>query len=382
MARLMNTPRSLDLLITGACNLRCTYCSHFSSKSDVGEDVGTEEWLTFFEELASCAVLSVCLQGGEPFMRKDFSTLVLGIVRNRMRFSVLSNGTLVTDELAAMIASSGRCDVVQLSIDGCTPGPHDAFRGSGSFEKATSGMRILLKYGVPLSVRVTVHKENVDYLEEIVEFLLEDVGLQGLTTNSADYLGLCRRNTNRVRLTREEQCTAMATLTKLERKYGNRISATAGPLAEARLWGEMEDALRLCAPALPGGGHLTGCGGAFTKLAVRADGTFIPCAQLPGMTLGRMNRDGLREVWQHHPELRRFRDRALIPLHRFSFCTDCRYINYCRGGCPAISDTMVGDPYHPSPGSCYRRFIEEGTLPPEGLQSSAQLNRVSAGMAE
>ncbi len=371
MARVMNTPRSMDLLITGACNLRCAYCSHFSGKGDVGEDLATEEWLAFFQELGRCAVLSVCLQGGEPLMREDFVPLVHGIVQNRMRFSVLSNGTLVTDDLAATIAATGRCDVVQLSIDGCRPGPHDAFRGSGSFEKAISGMRILLKHNVPLSVRVTIHRENVDDLEEIVEFLLDDVGLPGLSTNSADYLGLCRRNAERVRLTRGERHRAMVALRKLERKYGGRISATAGPLAEARIWSEMEQALRDCADALPGGGHLSGCGGAFTKLAVRADGAFVPCAQLPGMTLGRINRDGLREVWLHHPELQRFRDRSRIPLADFLFCRDCRYINYCRGGCPAISDAMLGDPYRPNPGSCYRRFVQEGAYPLDSLDLKA-----------
>lgn len=368
MARVMNTPRSMDLLITGACNLRCTYCSHFSSQGDVGGDLSTEEWLEFFEELGRCAVLSVCLQGGEPFIREDLGTLVHGIVRNRMRFSILSNGTLITDESAALIASTGRCDVVQLSIDGCLPRVHDAFRGIGSFEKATSGMRILLNHGVPLSVRITIHRENVDHLEEIVEYLLDDVGLPGLSTNSADYLGLCRGNADRVRLTHNERCKAMATLTKLEKKYGGRISASAGPLAEARIWSEMEEALREGSPGLPGGGYLTGCGGPFRTLAVRADGTFVPCAQLPGMALGRINRDDLREVWLNHPELRRFRDRSMIPLNRFAFCKDCRYINYCRGGCPAIADTTVGDPYHPNPGSCYRRSVPEGASTLGSLQ--------------
>jgi SynChlorMet cassette radical SAM/SPASM protein ScmE len=370
--RIMSTPRSMDLHITSECNLRCSYCSHFSSEGDVGEDVATDEWLAFFEELGRCAVLSVCLQGGEPLMRPDLSALVQGIVRNRMRFSLLSNGTLVTDELAAMLSATGRCDVVQLSIDGAGPDAHDAFRGSGNFEKAVSGMRILLKHGIPLTVRITIHRENVGELEEIVGFLLDDVRLPSISTNSADYLGLCRKNSGSVRLTREQQCHAMATLTRLTQKYGDRISATAGPLAEARIWTEMENAFRDGVPGLSGGGHLTGCSGAFTKLAVRADGTFIPCAQLPGIPLGRMNKDSLRDVWLHHAELRRFRERSEISLDRFPYCRDCRYINYCRGGCAAISATMLGDPYRPSPGSCYRRFVGEETSPLAGLELSAQ----------
>ena len=35
-----------------------------------------------------------------------------------------------------------------------------------------------------------------------------------------------------------------------------------------------------------------------TKLGVRADGVITPCAQLPGIELGRINRDRLAEIWQ------------------------------------------------------------------------------------
>jgi len=356
--RIMRTPRSLDLLITGKCNLRCTYCSHFSSAGDTKEDLPTDAWLTFFEELNECAVLSVCLQGGEPLMRPDFVQLVEGIVRNRMRFSMLSNGTLITAELAAFLASTKRCNGVQLSIDGSTPGSHDVFRGEGSLSRAISGLRILLEHHVPVTVRVTIHKQNLADLENVMELLLRDVGLPSVSTNSAGYLGLCRRNSEIVQLTAEERREAMATLVRLAEKYKDRISATAGPLAEARIWSEMESARSAGLPSLPGGGKLTGCGGAVTKLAVTPDGAFVPCPQLPAIGLGKVNRDRLRDVWLHHPELHRFRHRSQISLDRFAFCRDCPYIRYCRGGCPATAYTMLGDSFHPSPDSCYRRFLE------------------------
>ncbi len=45
MMRIMKTPKSMDIDITDRCNLRCKYCSHFSSAGDVGKDLPTEEWL-------------------------------------------------------------------------------------------------------------------------------------------------------------------------------------------------------------------------------------------------------------------------------------------------------------------------------------------------
>ena len=211
----MNTPRSLDLAITNRCNLRCKYCSHFSGAGDVGRDLSAEEWLKFFEELNRCAVLNVTLQGGEPFCREDLEELIAGIVRNRMRFSLLSNGTLITDEIAAFLASTGRCDGVQVSIDGSIPLTHDAFRGKGNFFKAIEGIKCLRRHGVSISVRVTIHRKNVRDLDGIASLLLEDIGLEDFSTNAASYMGLCRQNAEQIQLATEERILAMEKLLEL-----------------------------------------------------------------------------------------------------------------------------------------------------------------------
>jgi SynChlorMet cassette radical SAM/SPASM protein ScmE len=160
--------------------------------------------------------MEVCLQGGEPFIREDLKELVEGIVRNRLRFSILTNGTLITDEMAAFLASTGRCNSIQVSIDGSMPITHDSFRGEGSFRRAADGLKLLLKHQLPAAVRVTIHRQNVRDLEEVSKLLLEEVGLPGFSTNSAGYFGLCL-NTQQVQLTVEDRCVAMRALLKRRR---------------------------------------------------------------------------------------------------------------------------------------------------------------------
>jgi SynChlorMet cassette radical SAM/SPASM protein ScmE len=259
--KVMKTPKSVDLEITNRCNLRCTYCSHFESDGDVGHDLPKEEWLKFFEELNHCAVTNVTLSGGEAFIRKDLKELIESIVRNRMRFGILSNGTLITDEMAAFLASTGRCDSVQVSIDGSMPITHDACRGEGSFVKAINGIKHLQKHGVPVTVRVTIHRKNLYDLEAVSKLLLEDIGLPGFSTNSASHMGLCRKNAEQVQLTAQERSIAMETMLKLVAKYNGRIGATAGPLAEAKAWIAMVKASRGEEAEPFGQGFLPGCGG-------------------------------------------------------------------------------------------------------------------------
>jgi SynChlorMet cassette radical SAM/SPASM protein ScmE len=368
----MSTPRSLDLEVTNRCNLRCRYCSHFSSAGDVSRDLPTGEWLRFFEELNRCAVTHVTLSGGEPFLREDLQELIAGIVENRMRFNLLSNGTLIDDDIAAYLAATGRCDGVQVSIDGATPSDHDAFRGQGNFRRAIEGIAVLRRHGLPVEVRVTIHRQNVHDLEGVARLLLDEIGLPGFSTNAASYMGLCRQNAELVQLTVEERSLAMEALLELNRRYDGRISAAAGPLAEGRTWLEMEEAHCEGREPTPGRGFLTGCGGPMSTLAVRADGVMVPCGQMPHIELGRINRDDLREVWQRHPELKRLRERRAIPLNDFAFCAGCPYIPYCTGNCPALAYTLVGEENHPSPDACLRRFLEQGgRLPsPSALEAA------------
>ena len=368
--KVMATPRSVDLSITGHCNLRCRYCSHFSSSSDVAEDLPTEAWLKLFEELNACAVMNVTLSGGEPFCREDLEELIEGIVRNRMRYNILSNGTLITDRMAEFIAFTGRCDGVQVSIDGPIPEIHDSFRGEGNFRKAMAGIRFLQKHNVNVDVRVTIHRENVDNLEKIARLLLEDLGLSGFSTNSASYMGRCRHNSEQIQLTVKERSFAMEALLKLNKKYNGRIFASAGPLAECESWFEMEQACQGKGESISGGGYLTGCGGPMSGLAVRADGVMIPCAQLSHLDLGRINTDKLKAVWQNHPTLKRLRERCRISLSAFDFCKGCDYVNFCTGNCPALAYNILGDENHPSPDACLRRFLKKGGKLPEGFATN------------
>ena len=375
---IMRTPRSADIEITSRCNLQCRYCYYYDNPSVEYRDLSAEEWLQFFNELGQCAVMNVTLQGGEPFIRNDLPQLIEGIVQNRMRFNILSNGTLIKDTIAAFLADTGRCDFVQVSIDGASPTTHDACRGEGSFTAAIQSIHTLKRYGVPVTVRVTIHRYNVHDLEDIARLLLDELDLGGFSTNSAGYFGSCRHNAEEVMLTTQDRQEAMETLLHLSAQYDGRIAAQAGPLAEGEMWQQMEEAREHGVTSFPHGGYLTACGCHNSKIHVRADGVITPCSMLPHMELGCINRDSLTEVWMHHPDLNRLRQRHKIPLGDFEFCTGCPYIPYCTGNCPGLAYTLTGQVDHPSPDACLRRYLAEGGR----LPIEAQLDSISYECSE
>jgi SynChlorMet cassette radical SAM/SPASM protein ScmE len=356
----MQTPRSVDLEITSSCNLRCKYCYFFDNPEVTYHELPTEEWLKFIDEMGQCAVMDVCLAGGEPFIREDLPDLIEAIVKNRMRFSILSNGTLINDDIAEFIAKTKRCDSVQVSIDGSSAEVHESGRGKGSFDKAVRGIKILQKHGIPVTVRVTIHRQNVHDLENTAHFLLEELGLPGFSTNAAGYFGSCQKNSDNLLLSIKDRQIAMEILLKLNKKYQNCITPQAGPLSEAHYWHRMEEARSAGAPPFENGGNLTGCGCPSSKISVRADGMIVPCFMLAHVKLGRINEDSFVEVWQKSYDLTGLRERHHIPLTQFEECVVCDYAPYCTGNCPGSAFNLTGQVNRPSPDACLQRFLNNG----------------------
>lgn len=357
---LMRTPRSVDVDITAQCNQHCYYCGFFDNAEVPYQDLPTDEWLQFFAEMGRCGVMNVGLSGGEPFIRRDLPALIQGIVANRMRFNVLSNGTLIDDDIAAFIASTGRCDFVQVSVDGSSAETHEAFRGKGTFAGALRGIRTLQRHGVPVKGRVTIHRQNVHDLAAVAHLLLDELRLPAVSTNAARYLGSCRQNAAQVLLTTAERQLAMETLLRLADKYNGRLTGMAGPLSDARQWRRMQEARAQEAAPFANGGRLTGCASPSRRIAVRSDGTMVPCTLLSHVELGRVNRDALNDVWRSSPALQRLRLRCTISLARFDFCAGCCYIPYCTGDCPGVAYSLTGEIDRPNPDACLRRFLEDG----------------------
>lgn len=362
--KLIPTPRSVDIEFTSQCNARCLYCYYMGNEGVGYEDIPIGRWLDFIDELGRAHVLRVCISGGEALLRDDIDELISAVVRNRMRFQLLTNGQLVTPAVARMLRETGRCDSVQVSLDGSRPETHDCVRGEGSFEAALQAIRTLVAERVPTTVRVTIHPDNIDDLSAVAELLLEQVGLPSFSTNAVSSLGTHSKYACGIFLTPAQRLRAMKALVELDAKYPNRIEASAGPLAEWKMFTQMETH-RLSGEPIPGRGFLVACGCVFERIAVRADGAYTPCCMLPQMVLGHIGSDALTDVWQNARDLQSVRTRRKIPLNSFEDCQGCEYAPYCTGNCPGTASSLTGDPNRPSPEGCLRRW--KMALEQEGL---------------
>lgn len=361
-ADIRDAPGSFDLALTGACNLKCSYC-FYADEMAGRNDLPAEEWLRFFVELKSLGTRSLTLSGGEVFVRPDLWELIDAIVDARMRFSLLSNGTLITEEtLEALTLPTRRrrLDSIQVSIDGASPEVHDRSRGEGTFVRAIHGLRLLKEAGFPVTARMTINRYNVDDIGNVAALLLDDIGLSSFGTNDAMPMGAGCSNQARITLTPAQQLQAMRTLEQVERKYNGRVTATAGPLAKIKSYREMERA-RLTGEKSTRWrmGNLSACGCIFNKLSVNHDGVITPCSILPTTELGYIGRDKIPDIWARHPTLKALRERREIPMRDVPGCQTCEWGEFCNGSCPGLACEMTGDFNRGNPHDCYRRFLQQ-----------------------
>ncbi len=295
------------------------------------------------------------LSGGEVFLRPDLWELVDALIDGRMRYSLLTNGTLITDKTVGELMREGRrrrLDSIQVSIDGSCAAVHDASRGNGSFERALRGLRLLKAAGLPVTARVTVNQHNVDDLERAVRLLLDDVGLARVGTNDAMPMGTGCAHRQEVVLTPAQRVTAMDTLVRLEREYPGRIQASAGSLALWHMFREMEEARATGRKTRRWKmGFLSSCGCMFAKLAVHHEGMIVPCnmlaaprwagsARRPSAPSGRTTRCS-----GHAPA-------GADPHGPGPRLQDCEWAPYCSGGCPAAEYTRTGEMNVANPECC------------------------------
>jgi len=155
--------------ITRACNLKCVHCYNDSGVGKPFKDIPTEKAKEVLDDLAQFGVPSVLFSGGEPLMRPDLFELIEYAGGKGLRTVISTNGTLITEEKAAMIKDRG-VSYVGISLDGIGE-INDKFRGvEGAFDKAVTGIRNCQAAGVRIGLRLTLTQRNVQDLEALFDF--------------------------------------------------------------------------------------------------------------------------------------------------------------------------------------------------------------------
>lgn len=174
IANTLNKQRYLDIQldITNACNLRCTHCYHPDHRNSGA--INFQSWKRILDQynyLLNRLHLKprILLCGGEPTLSTHFRPIIEEISSRwpDASITILSNGTLVNDELIAFLRKFNTR--FQISLDGPDADRHDQIRGVGSFKKATLGIEKLVSNQFQVVVLTVLSKRSEVWISDFFQ---------------------------------------------------------------------------------------------------------------------------------------------------------------------------------------------------------------------
>ncbi len=320
-------PYTLVAELTHRCALACPYCSNPRALVRGPEELTTDEWLRVVDDAAALGVMQIHLSGGEPLARADLEPIAARARARDLYVSLVTSGVPLERERLERLAPS--LDHVQLSVQDAEGASSDRIAGIAAFDQKMRVAGWVKELGLPLTLNVVLHRENIDRVEAIVA-LAERLG--------ADRLELA--NVQLVSWALENRGALLPTASALERARG--IAAEARRRFEGRMqvvfvlpdW--HADRPRAC---------MDGWGRRFAVVA--PDGAVLPCHAARGLPLDfeTVRSRSLRAVWADGEALSAYRGDAWMAEP----CKSCDRREIDFGGCRCQAFALTGDMHATDP---------------------------------
>jgi len=369
-------PSSLLLKLTGACNLECTYCydyerERFKANADFER---IREAIVFL--LSKRQDLALVFHGGEPLLRFDLIEAIVEFAlktagdRNRLRFSMQTNGTLLNARIIRFLEEHQFS--VGISLDGITDASNGLrllHNGSSSLQKITS---LIQQYSdfvrEHCGFLAVVSRTSAPHLPEFALWL-QELGIRGLTISFLDLTG---RGTELAeeKLTPSEAVTVYALFIDMIRRGAiNRLS----------LHSLISRIDNLFTPMPRNFCHKGPCAAADDFLVLDAQGTFRTCDCIYDdfFLLGDKSK-ALVNIIQH-PARDAVRERHSWLRDSSPLCHKCPLFGVCGGTCVAKAIANHATPLSVDPTECalsqyiYPELLNEFDSAESNPQSGAPL---------
>jgi len=299
-----------------------------------------DSFYKFCKKLQRAPVIT--FTGGEPFIIKRELFRVIAYCRKKypeIRFGILSNGTLITEQDAKKLKKMAP-SYVQISLDGATEKTHDDLRGKGNFKRAIAGIKRLVSNGVRTTVMTVTSKKNKKEIPKLMG-LCKELGVSSFSVSELVPEGNGRQLRQKMLKPEELKELYVSIAEKraeIEKNGGQLKLDTYRPL-----WVLLEKDLKkrkLCAKA---GGA---CSAGFSALALMPNGDVMPCRRMDAV-IGNLTKQTFFDIWYASELLEKLRD------SNNSECNTCKFYERC-GGCKAVSKAMLGSFWKKDP-LCWKR---------------------------
>jgi len=158
-----------NLDITYRCNNNCLHCwLRVPPKGpEKQNELSTDEIKTIVDEARKLGCREWAISGGEPMLRPDFPEIFDYITKKSGSYSINTNGTLITPEIAELMKRKGK---KMIALYGATAEIHDHItRNPGSFQATMKGFKLLQEARAEFIVQLVPMKDNYHQYKEMVK---------------------------------------------------------------------------------------------------------------------------------------------------------------------------------------------------------------------
>jgi radical SAM protein with 4Fe4S-binding SPASM domain len=306
---------------TFRCNLRCVHCyvNELPGSAEIqAREMSLDKVRGVIDEFAERGCLFLLMTGGEVLLRPDFPEIYLHAVRKGLLVTLYTNGTLVTDRIADLLAEY-RPFKVEITLYGMTRETYERVTQiPGSYDKCLAGIRRLVEREVPLTLKTMALSWNYHEVPAM-EAYARSLGLKFRFDTHLNPRVDCGANRNPELQLTPEQSLAL-------------------DLADPEKMREMREFCETFARPgrRPESDFVYQCGAGQNSFTVDPYGRLQMC-QLSRRKFVDLRERSFDEGWDRHfPE---FRSRR---WQTNSVCRRCNLLSLC-GACPGAVEMETGD---------------------------------------
>jgi pyrroloquinoline quinone biosynthesis protein E len=320
----IDPPLALLAELTHRCPLACPYCSNPVNLERAAGELSEQDWRRVLGEAAALGVLQVHFSGGEPMARRDLPGLIAAATEHGLYSNLITSGTLGGAREIEAFANAG-LKHVQLSFQDVAPDNGDRIAGlGGAHARKTRFAAAVRAAGLPLTLNLVVHRQNLDGVPDMIEMALA-LGARRLEIAHVQYYAWALAN--------------RAALLPTRRQLDQATQAVEA--ARERLKGVL--AIDHVVPDYHGvrpKSCMSGWGRQF--LNVTPSGTAVPChaaETLPGIAFPSVRDSNLADIWYRSDAFNRFRGTDWMAEP----CRSCERREIDWGGCRCQAFLLAGE---------------------------------------
>ena len=307
---------SFQIELTSRCNERCIHC--YIPHENKLFDIKPELYYSVLEQLEKMGTFGLTLSGGEPLLHPQFKEFLIAAKEKDFYISVLSNLTLLTEEIIEAMKYKNKCSV-QISLYSMIPEHHDAITTiPGSFEKTKKAILRLIENDIPVQISCPTLSVNKDDYKSVLKWAHGN-NVRAIT----DFSIMAKYNHDTGNLTSRlspvETESVILQILEEDEEYRERI------LGEDFI-AQMENFT--IDPEAPL------CGVGISSCCMVANGNVYPCSGWQDYVCGNLYQNTLDEIWRDSQEFRYLRSlrkkdlEECLTCDNRAFCKPCMVRNF------------------------------------------------------